>query len=217
MGRLRQLINSNKYSVILDNITFSYPQYESNKLTIFQELSLKIKKGEIIGVFGPSGSGKTSLLSIITGNQKVDEGFININGLTRTVYQLPLLNPYLTCTELLELELLNFKEKRDLKTVLNQLKISEFKNTLFGQLSSGQKQRVSLAVVVLSGASVILADEPFSRLDFATMSEVRSFFLEIVKQFNLTLILVSHNKNHFINFDRILEIRNKGLFKVLND
>ena len=173
-----------------------------------QNISFEINQNEIIGILGPNGCGKTTTIGMILGLLKPTRGKVLINGIEIEKNRVSLLNklnfisPYielpkkLTVKQNLEVygRLYDVKElKNKINYLCEKLRLNEFINKVTGELSSGQKNRVSLAKSIINDPSVLLLDEPTASLDPETGDFVRSFLEEYQKEKKTSILLASHN------------------------
>ena len=173
-----------------------------------RDISFKVNENEIIGILGPNGCGKTTTIGMILGLLKPTKGKVLINGIEIEKQRVELLNklnfisPYielpkkLTVKQNLEVygRLYDVKElKIKIDYLSEKLRLNEFINKITGELSSGQKNRVSLAKSIINDPSVLLLDEPTASLDPETGDFVRSFLEEYQKEKKTSILLASHN------------------------
>ena len=171
-------------------------------------ISFKVNQNEIIGILGPNGCGKTTTIGMILGLLKPSKGKILINGIEiekRRVELLDKLNfisPYIELPKKLTVQqnLIVYGKLYDVKKLSekidylsDKLKLSEMLNKITGELSSGQKNRVSLAKSIINDPKVLLLDEPTASLDPETGDYVRSFLEEYQKERKASIVLASHN------------------------
>jgi oligopeptide/dipeptide ABC transporter ATP-binding protein len=179
-------------------------------------VSMKLFRGETLGVVGESGSGKTTLLKTITMTSKPNEGEIfydgkpyfshgklldRPNGKIQMVFQDPdsSLNPTMKIREITaeSLYMSNLSDKETDERVQSSIERvglgAEYLDKYPSQLSGGQKQRVSIARALTSRPSIVLLDEPTSALDIAVQSQVINLLIELQKEFELTYVFVTHN------------------------
>ena len=184
-------------------------KYYNNKIAV-KDISFKVKENEIIGILGPNGCGKTTTIGMILGLLKPTKGEVLINGVEIEKQRVELLNelnfisPYielpkkLTVKQNLEVygRLYDVKELGiKIDYLCEKLRLNEFINKITGELSSGQKNRVSLAKSIINDPSVLLLDEPTASLDPETGDFVRSFLEEYQKENKTSILLASHNMN----------------------
>ena len=185
------------------NLSKSYDTKEAVK-----NVSFKLNKNEIVGILGPNGCGKTTTIGMILGLLKPSKGKVMIQGLEIENHRVELLNelnfisPYielpkkLTVKQNLEVygrlyDVKNLKKKIDYLS--EKLRLREIINKVTGELSSGQKNRVSLAKSIINDPMVLLLDEPTASLDPETGDFVRSFLENYQKENKTSILLASHN------------------------
>ena len=173
-----------------------------------QDISFKVNQNEIVGILGPNGCGKTTTIGMILGLLKPTKGKILINGKEIENQRVDLLNnlnfisPYvglpkkLSVKQNLEIygrlyDVKNLNSK--IEYLLEKLRLNEIINKVTGELSSGQKNRVSLAKSIINDPVVLLLDEPTASLDPETGDFVRSFLESYQKEKKTSILLASHN------------------------
>jgi len=179
-----------------------------NNKEAVKNISFKINKNEIIGILGPNGCGKTTTIGMILGLLKPTKGKVLINGFEIETKRVDLLNnlnfisPYielpkkLTVKQNLEVygrlyDVKNLSSKIDY--LIENLRLNKIIYKITGELSSGQKNRVSLAKSIINDPSVLLLDEPTASLDPETGDFVRSFLENYQKGKGASILLASHN------------------------
>ena len=179
-----------------------------NNKDAVKNVSFKINKNEIIGILGPNGCGKTTTIGMILGLLKPTKGKVLINGLEIETKRVDLLNklnfisPYielpkkLTVKQNLEVygrlyDVKNLNSK--INYLIEKLRLDEIINKITGELSSGQKNKVSLAKSIINDPTVLLLDEPTASLDPETGDFVRSFLENYQKEKKASILLASHN------------------------
>ena len=190
-----------------------------------KEVSFKVNQNEIIGILGPNGCGKTTTIGMILGLLKPSKGKVLINGVEIENQRVDLLNqlnfisPYielpkkLTVRQNLEVygrlyDVNNHKEK--IEYLCEKLRLYEFIDKLTGELSSGQKNRVSLAKSIINNPKVLLLDEPTASLDPETGDFVRSFLEEYQQENKTSILLASHNMAEVERLCSSVLMMNKG-------
>ena len=173
-----------------------------------KNISFKVNKNEIVGILGPNGCGKTTTIGMILGLLKPSNGKVLINGIEIETERVDLLNnlnfisPYielpkkLTVKQNLEVygrlyDVKNLKLK--IEYISEKLRLNEIINKITGELSSGQKNRISLAKSIINDPKVLLLDEPTASLDPETGDFVRSFLEDYQKEKGASILLASHN------------------------
>ncbi len=196
-----------------------------NSKEAVRNIFFKVKENEIIGILGPNGCGKTTTIGMILGLLKPTGGKVLINGKEIEKQRVDLLNelnfisPYielpkkLTVKQNLEVygRLYDVKElKKKIDYLCEKLRLAEFINKITGELSSGQKNRVSLAKSIINDPSVLLLDEPTASLDPETGDFVRSFLEEYQKERKTSILLASHNMSEVERLCSSVLMMNKG-------
>ena len=186
---------------------------------IFEDLSLKINKGEIVSILGPSGCGKTTLLHMILGLTDISGGRIAYNGedITRvsmrqrgfnSIAQDYAIFPNLNVKQNIEYGLRNnpnASTQQEVNELIDLLDIKAYLNKYIHQLSGHQKQRVVLARTLVMKPKILLLDEPLSALDGVNKETVKERIREIAVRYQLTTLIVTHDPGEAMTLsDRIL-------------
>ena len=181
-----------------------------DKTIAVKDLSFVINKGKIIGLLGPNGCGKTTTIAMILGLVKPTSGEVIIKGKNLEKERINLLekmnfiSPYVELPKKLTVEenlkvyaglygVKNVNEK--ISELVNELRLNKFLKKKTGELSSGQKNRISLAKALINDPEILLMDEPTASLDPDTGDFVRSFIEHYSSKTNVTILLASHNMN----------------------
>ena len=190
------------------------------------DISFTVEKGEFTAIIGPSGSGKSTLLHLIGGVDFPTSGKVIIDGtdiykLNETklaifrrrqiglIYQFYNLIPVLNVKENLSLPLLLDGRKADenrLGNIIKMLGLQKRINHLPNQLSGGQQQRVSIGRALINHPALVLADEPTGNLDRKNSHEIIELLKMSNREFNQTLILITHDESIALQADRIITI-----------
>ena len=180
--------------------------YKSKKAV--NNISFKINENEIIGLLGPNGCGKTTTIGMILGLLKPTNGKVLINGSNLETNKIPILkklnfiSPYIELPKKLKVKqnlivygkLYNVKNLDDRINYLSKkLRLENLLDKITGELSSGQKNRVSLAKALINDPSVLLLDEPTASLDPETGDFIRTFLENYKKEKKISVLLASHN------------------------
>ncbi len=187
----------------LDNVTFEYDK----QTPVLKDFNLTVEKGEIVAIQGKSGLGKSTILRLIAGLEKVNNGKIYINDICINdvptnkrqvgyVFQNHALFPHLTVGKNIQYGLFNkssIERKQLVEEVSKKVNIFELLGRYPHEISGGQKQRVAIARSLVTKPKVLLLDEPFTGLDQELKSKIRTDIREILKTFNITTILVTHD------------------------
>ena len=197
----------------------------NNKIAV-ENLSFKVNENEIIGILGPNGCGKTTTIGMILGLLKPSNGKVLINGINAEMKRVELLNdlnfisPYielpkkLTVKQNLEVfgKLYDIKDIRSkIEYLCEKLRLNEIVNKITGELSSGQKNRVSLAKSIINDPTVLLLDEPTASLDPETGDFVRNFIEDYQKEKRTSILLASHNMTEVERLCSSVLMMNKGV------
>ena len=181
-----------------------------NKTIAVDNLNFEIQKGKIIGLLGPNGCGKSTTIGMMLGLIKPTSGSVIINNQniennrTSLLEKMNFISPYVELPKKLTVEenlkvyarlygVKNLKEKID--NLIEKLNLIEFKSRKTGELSSGQKNRVSLAKALINDPEILLLDEPTASLDPDVGDYIRSFIEDFASNKGSTILLASHNMN----------------------
>ena len=208
------------YPLEIINLSKNY-----NTKDAVKNISFKLEQNEIIGILGPNGCGKTTTIGMILGLLKPTTGKVLINGIEIESHRVDLLNklnfisPYielprkLTVKQNLEVygRLYDVKKlKAKIEYLCEKLRLNEFLDKITGELSSGQKNRVSLAKSIINDPTVLLLDEPTASLDPETGDFVRSFLEEYQREKKTSILLASHNMSEVERLCSSVLMMNKG-------
>ncbi len=171
------------------DITFENVTKKYGDLTVYDNFSFSIKRGEITCILGESGSGKTTLLNMLAGLTPY-EGSIAPKLKCSYVFQEPRLVSNLTVRGNLSLIC---KDKNKVEEMLAAVELSDKAEAYPVGLSGGQAQRVAVARAFLYPADLILLDEPFSSLDLALKLKISALFLKLWEREKRTALFVTHN------------------------
>ena len=210
----------------LENLTLTYVDAKSS-YTAFENINLSINEGEFVCVIGPSGCGKSSLLSILEGLNKASSGSAYIDGKKiegpgtdrGVVFQHYSLFPWLTATANVVFAMKQSKCKGTKKELmekaqeyLSKVGLAEALDKYPSQLSGGMQQRVAMARVLASNASILLMDEPLGAIDPQNRRELQILISKLAKEENKTVIFVTHDLEEAILLgDRIVFMANKNI------
>ena len=187
---------------------------------VLSGLSLSVEEGEFLSLLGPSGCGKTTLMKSIAGILPVERGRVLLDGVDITklpihkrgtviVFQDMRLFPHKSVAENVAFPLKMQGVPRDQRLaraeeLLQKVRMAGYGNRKPGELSGGQQQRVALARALAAEPKLLLLDEPFSALDENLREDMRSLVLELQREFNMTVILVTHDREEALSMsDRV--------------
>lgn len=195
-----------------------------NAVTAVNNLDIRIDDGELVAITGKSGSGKTTLLNILGGLDKATGGSVcyddtDITKLADTaladfrlnkigfVFQFYDLIPELTAKENILLpSKLAKKGKTDISDTVKKLGVENLLGRYPSELSGGQQQRVAIARALVNNPSVLLCDEPTGNLDVSTGNDVLSLLVDLNRNDNRTIVIVTHDNQLAEKCDRIIRI-----------
>ena len=194
-------------TIEIENLEKKYGNFQAVK-----NLNFTIKPGSIVGLLGPNGCGKTTTIGMILGLIKPTNGKVLIKGKNvenesdriKILEKMNFISPYvelpkkLTVKENLIIygkmyEVINLNQK--INTLIKDLNLDELKNRKTGELSSGQKNRVSLAKSLINTPEILLLDEPTASLDPDTGDYIRTYIEDYASKNKTTILLASHNMN----------------------
>ena len=196
------------------NICKTY-QAQNGEIEALKDINFSVKQGEYISIIGPSGCGKSTLLSIIAGLENKTSGEIYVNGKIGYMLQKDNLLEWRTIYKnvLLGLEIqksLTSENKEYVVELLKKYGLYEFKDKYPRQLSGGMRQRVALIRTLAIGPKVLLLDEAFSALDYQTRLMVTEDIYKILKNENITALMVTHDISEAISMsDRVIVLTHR--------
>ena len=210
-----------KNLVEVKNIKKNYGKNEAVK-----GISFNIKEDEILGLLGPNGSGKTTTIGMLLGLLKPTSGEILINGQKleenriQILEQINFISPYIELPKKLTVKqnltvygklykINNINER--IEFLSEKLRLGGLLDGITGELSSGQKNRVSLAKALINEPKVLLLDEPTASLDPEVGDFVRSFLEDYKKEKKISILLASHNMNEVTRLCKSILMMKDGI------
>jgi len=200
-----------------------------SNLSVVNDVSLNVTKGEIVSIIGPSGAGKSTLLHLIGALDKPDSGVVTIDGVD--VFRLPAkkqakfrnrhmgfvfqfhhLLPELSAVENVAVPLwIEGEGKKEALKIAGQMLetvgLGSRLDNKPSELSGGEQQRVAIARALVTKPSLVMADEPTGNLDSANAQAIHELFLQLRDKFGYTFILITHNEALAALTDRTLIMR----------
>jgi len=192
-----------KNSIEVINLSKSYKTKKA-----VNNISFKIDENEIVGLLGPNGCGKTTTIGMILGLLKPTSGQVLINGKNiennkiSILHKMNFISPYIELPKKLTVKqnlivygkLYNIKNLNERINFLSEkLRLGDLLDKITGELSSGQKNRVSLAKALINDPTVLLLDEPTAALDPETADFIRTFLEKYKEEKKISVLLASHN------------------------
>jgi ABC-2 type transport system ATP-binding protein len=192
-----------KNSIEVINLSKSYKTKKA-----VNNISFKIDENEIVGLLGPNGCGKTTTIGMILGLLKPTSGQVLINGKNiennkiSILHKMNFISPYIELPKKLTVKqnlivygkLYNIKNLSERINFLSEkLRLGDLLDKITGELSSGQKNRVSLAKALINDPTVLLLDEPTAALDPETADFIRTFLEKLREEKKISVLLASHN------------------------
>lgn len=200
----------------------------TEKVVALDRINLNIEKGEICCILGTSGSGKSTFLNMLAGLEKPTKGKIILNGHdiatmseknlakfrqdnTGFVFQSYNLLPSLNAVENVSMPLMfkgwpKAKREKEARKMLKAVGLEKRMKHRPNQMSGGQQQRVGIARAFVARPQIVFADEPTGNLDSKTTAEVMTLMVEMCREHNQTLILVTHDRDIASYADRIVHL-----------
>ena len=220
--------------VEIRNICKSYQRGE-HTITVLNDISFDIARGEFLAIMGPSGSGKSTLLNLIAGIDRADSGSIVVNGedITRLsetglagwradnvgfIFQFYNLIPVLTAAENVDLPLhltgLSKKGRQEhVEAALSMVKLTGRMDHYPSQLSGGEQQRVAIARAIVTDPAILVADEPTGDLDRRSAQDILGLMERMNTELGKTIVMVTHDP-HAAQSAHLTRHLEKGEFSV---
>lgn len=204
-----------------------------HEVKALDNVNLEIEQGKFVVILGPSGAGKSTLLNLLGGLDSPSTGTIivdekDISTLSRDelaeyradkvgfVFQFYNLVPTLTVYENVALIKEIAPDALDAKEMLNKVGLADHCKKFPVQLSGGEQQRVSIARALAKNPEVILCDEPTGALDSETGVMILKLLLSMARDYNKTIIIVTHNQNIAKMADVVVKVKNGQIVSVRN-
>jgi molybdate transport system ATP-binding protein len=192
------------------------------------EVAFKIEKGSLVTLYGKSGAGKTSILRMLAGLLRPDEGRIWVNGTVwydakqkiclkpqkrkvGLLFQDYALFPNMTVRGNLEFALEKGQDRKTVSEIIEVMELGELQLRKPQTLSGGQKQRVALARALVHLPEILMLDEPLSALDAEMRQKLQDYILKVHREYQLTTILVSHDLSEILKMSNQVLVLEQGL------
>lgn len=212
------------------NVSKTYQMGEV-KVHALKDASFELYEGEFVVILGPSGSGKSTLLNILGGMDSPSEGRVFIHEEEITDYNDKQLTVYrrdhvgfvfqfynlmanLTAKENVELATEICKNALNIDEIMDDVGLGDRKDHFPSQMSGGEQQRVAIARAVAKNPVLLLCDEPTGALDFQTGIMILSLLHKINRQFNKTVVIITHNTPIGEMADRVIKMRSGKIVEI---
>lgn len=186
-------MNSYQNKILLKNISKSFEGME-----ILRDINIEVNEGELVSILGPSGSGKSTIFNILTNIINSDHGETNINGDLSYMYQKDMMVPWKKVIDNIGIPIIfkgNSKKnaREEVKKHIDEFGLNGFEYKYPSQLSGGMKQRANFLKTYLTSNDIMLLDEPFGALDSITRRKMQKWLLDLTKEINSTILLITHD------------------------
>lgn len=189
------------------------------ELEVLKDISLKVEKGEVLGIIGPSGSGKSTLLRCATGLEEQDSGEIRYEGTFGLVFQNFNLFPHFSVIKNIIDAPLRVQKRdkeevlREARELLKKMGLEDKEEAYPCQLSGGQQQRVSIARALAMKPDILFFDEPTSALDPELTGEILKVIKDLAAE-HMTMVIVTHEMNFAANVSDQIIFMEQGVIEV---
>lgn len=210
-----------------------YKRYRMGEVTITASdgVSFEVEKGEFAVILGSSGAGKTTILNMLGGMDRCDEGEMIVDGVDIAklskrglteykrfdigfVFQFYNLVNNLTAKENVELATQICRDALDPAEVLVSVGLGDRLDNFPSQLSGGEQQRVSIARALAKNPKLLLCDEPTGALDYTTGKQILKLLQDTCRQKGVTVIVITHNSAIVPMADRVIKVKNSKVVDV---
>ncbi|WP_334203929.1 ABC transporter ATP-binding protein [Clostridium tertium] len=167
-------------------------------MEILRDINIEVKEGELVSILGPSGSGKSTIFNILTNLINSDRGEVEVNGDLSYMYQKDMMVPWKKVIDNIGIPIIfkgNSKKnaREEVKKHIDEFGLNGFEYKYPSQLSGGMKQRANFLKTYLTSNDIMLLDEPFGALDSITRRKMQKWLLDLTKEINSTILLITHD------------------------
>lgn len=186
-------MSSYQNKIVLKNISKFFDDME-----ILRDINIEVKEGELVSILGPSGSGKSTIFNILTNLINSDRGEVEVNGDLSYMYQKDMMVPWKKVIDNIGIPIIfkgNSKKnaREEVKKHIDEFGLNGFEYKYTSQLSGGMKQRANFLKTYLTSNDIMLLDEPFGALDSITRRKMQKWLLDLTKEINSTILLITHD------------------------
>ena len=186
-------MSSYQNKIVLKNISKFFDDME-----ILRDINIEVKEGELVSILGPSGSGKSTIFNILTNLINSDRGEVEVNGDLSYMYQKDMMVPWKKVIDNIGIPIIfkgNSKKnaREEAKKHIDEFGLNGFEYKYPSQLSGGMKQRANFLKTYLTSNDIMLLDEPFGALDSITRRKMQKWLLDLTKEINSTILLITHD------------------------
>ncbi len=186
-------MTSYQNKIVLKNISKFFDDME-----ILRDINIEVKEGELVSILGPSGSGKSTIFNILTNLINSDRGEVEVNGDLSYMYQKDMMVPWKKVIDNIGIPIIfkgNSKKnaREEVKKHIDEFGLNGFEYKYPSQLSGGMKQRANFLKTYLTSNDIMLLDEPFGALDSITRRKMQKWLLDLTKEINSTILLITHD------------------------
>ena len=186
-----------------NKISLTHISKSFDDMRILEDINIEVNEGELVSIVGPSGSGKSTIFNIIAKLISEDDGNIKINGDISYMYQKDMMVPWKKVVDNIATPLIfkgkNKKEARkEVEKYTKLFGLNGFEYKYPSKLSGGMKQRANFLQTYLTSNDIMLLDEPFGALDSITRGKMQQWLLELKKNMNSTILLITHDVDEAI-------------------
>lgn len=213
--------------IVCENLVKIYKTADLEVVAL-QGLDLTVEDGELMAIIGNSGSGKSTLLNMLGGLDKPSAGMLMVDGKDLLKYDdqelvkykretvgfvwqnnARNLISYLSAQENVEMPMIftGRAKKERAKELLDMVGLSQRRNYKLSQLSGGEQQRVAIAIALANNPKLLLADEPTGAVDSKTAQQIMDVFREFNREYGVTIVIVTHDRQISHKVDRVVAIR----------
>ncbi|MDD4680127.1 MAG: ATP-binding cassette domain-containing protein [Clostridia bacterium] len=213
--------------IVCENLVKIYKTADLEVVAL-QGLDLTVEDGELMAIIGNSGSGKSTLLNMLGGLDKPSAGMLMVDGKDLLKYDdqelvdykretvgfvwqnnARNLIPYLSAQENVEMPMIftGRAKKERARELLDMVGLSQRRNYKLSQLSGGEQQRVAIAIALANNPKLLLADEPTGAVDSKTAQQILDVFREFNREYGVTIVIVTHDRQISHKVDRVVAIR----------